>query len=216
MEQQKKKSKVGLIIALSVLGSFIILLAAFLTPSLLAKSGSGKGTVFNKKYVSDYDFEWNKTDYKSHEKWNIRKVKDYDDDKYLYLYCSGEKTNSCEYLDFKVYDSTLEAKSDYKEMYRKYRDYRGIDEEDKNWFIGWEPDVCDASILSLVYLQDNVIIIAELDIVSEWPEPWPEEDEVIPTPVPAKPQFDRSTLKEYVLNNAEELRDFVLEDILGD
>ena len=100
-------------------------------------------------------------------------------------------------------------------MYENYQGYRGIDEEGENWFIGWEPYVFDASIYDMILLQDNVIIMAELDFVSEWAEPVPDENEPAVTPEPAGSQFNTMTLKDYVLNNAEYLKDYVLEKILG-
>lgn len=67
----------------------------------------------------------------------------------------------------------------------------------------------------MILLQDNVIIMAELDFVSEWAEPVPDENEPAVTPEPAGSQFNTMTLKDYVLNNAEYLKDYVLEKILG-
>ena len=99
-------------------------------------------------------------------------------------------------------------------MYESYQDYCGDLEEGKNWFAGWEPGVCDASIYNMVYLEDNVLIMAELEIVSEWPEPWPDEDEPDITPEPVSAGYDRSILKDYVIEHAEDLKDFVLNKVL--
>ena len=97
-------------------------------------------------------------------------------------------------------------------MKEKYEDFRGLTEEGMNWFIGDEPDVCDATIEAMVYLQGNMIIIAELNLYGEgnWMED--ENGEYV---LVAGGSIDNSYLKDYVLENASEMEELVMEDVLG-
>lgn len=72
--------------------------------------------------------------------------------------------------------------------------------------------MCDASITSMLYLEGNVIIWAEIDIrgCGETCESF-ETQETTETTVKV---FDRSTLKDYILNNVPEIIRFVNEVIL--
>ena len=210
MEQQKKK-KTGLIIALCS-AAFVLVLGASIT-LVFANSGSKSFQLFEKKYVSEYDLDYGETAYKVYTKWNVRKYKPNNGSKYLDVWYSGEKSTAREHLRFRVFDSSSQAKRAFKNMYESYEDYRGVDEEGENWFAGWEPGVCDASIYNMVYIEDNVLIMAELEFVSEWVV-YPDDDTEI-TPKPVRSGFDRSTLKDYVIKHSEDLKDFVLDKVLA-
>ncbi|MBQ2605602.1 MAG: hypothetical protein II585_01950, partial [Clostridiales bacterium] len=77
---------------------------------------------------------------------------------------------------------------------------------------GDEPDVCDATIEAMVYLQGNMIIIAELNLYGEgnWMED--ENGEYV---LVEGGSIDNSYLKDYVLENASEMEELVMEDVLG-
>lgn len=212
MEQQKKK-KTGLIIALCSAAFVLVLGASITLPLIFANSDSKSFQLFEKKYVSEYDLDYGETAYKVYTKWNVRKYKPNNGSKYLDVWYSGEKSTAREHLRFRVFDSSSQAKRAFKNMYESYEDYRGIDEEGDNWFAGWEPGVCDASIYNMVYIEDNVLIMAELEVISEWPVGL--DDDVEITSAPRQSGFDRSTLKDYVIKNSDDLKDFVLDKVLA-
>ena len=212
MEQQKKK-KTGTIIAICSAAFVLVLGAAVILPLIIAKTNAKPPHLFEKKYVSEYDLDYGETAYKVYKNWNVRKYKTNNGSKYLDVWYSGEKSTAREHLRFRVYDSSSQAKKAFKYMYESYENYRGIDEEGENWFAGWEPGVCDASIYDMIYIEDNVIIMAELEIVSEWPVSIDDDTEI--TPEPVRSGFDRSTLKDYVIKHSEDLKDFVLDKVLA-
>ena len=128
--------------------------------------------------------------------------------KFLQIQNSGFHVRQTEmdYLLFWVYDSEAEAKKAYKNFYKESKEYdRGNWQEGDNWFISDEPGVCDASIVWMNYLEGNIIISAQLEIRGCMTE----------TTEPTAPVFDRSTLKDYILNNVPEIVRFVNEDLLG-
>ena len=128
----------------------------------------------------------------------------------------GEKNEPRDYLRYWVFDDSTDAKEKYQAMYDRSEDYQGISEEGDNWFVSQEPDVCDAGIIWMNYLDGNVIISADLDMWSEWAEYYDETEETTPTPTPTEPSFDTYSLKDYILENADDLKGFVLSDVLGD
>ena len=212
MEQQKKKNKTGLIITICSAALVLVLGAAVYLPLIIAKTNAKPPHLFEKKYVSEYDLDYGETAYKVYKNWNVRKYKPNSGSKYLDVWYSGEKSTAREYLRFRVYDSSSQAQKAFKNLYESYENYRGVDEEGENWFAGWEPGVCDASIYDMVYIEDNVLIMAELDIISEWPVSIDDEPE--DTPEPVGTGFDRSTLKDYIFKHSEDLKDFVLNRVL--
>ena len=151
------------------------------------------------RYATDYDLETNDAEYGVYEV-------------YLDVWNSSSYKTSEEQCWFRVYDSALEAMKAYNAMKEKYEDFCGLTEEGMNWFIGDEPDVCDATIEAMVYLQGNMIIIAELNLYGEgnWMED--ENGEYV---LVAGGSIDNSYLKDYVLENASEMEKLVMEDVLG-
>ena len=148
------------------------------------------------------------------EDWNIWE-RDNNGVKFLQIQNSGfhGRQTEMDYLLFWVYDSEAEAKKAYKNFYKESKEYdRGNWQEGDNWFISDEPGVCDASIVWMNYLEGNIIISAQPSIRGTMTVP---EDYTTETTEPAAPVFDRSTLKDYILNNVPEIVRFVNEDLLG-
>ena len=152
---------------------------------------------------------------KDSEGWNIweRNEKGVE---FLQISNSGihGRHTAMDYLLFRVYNSEKDAKKAYEDLYREFKKFdKGRTwDEGENWFISEEPGVCDASITSMLYLEGNVIIWAEIDIrgCGETCETF-ETQETTETTVKV---FDRSTLKDYILNNVPEIIRFVNEVIL--
>lgn len=219
MEQEvKKSSKKFLIIGLAAAGVVVIaaVAAVIILPKLSAKETRTKrrDREPSHKYATEYDIETDKTEYGVYKAWNVRKLEN-DDEVVLDIWNSGHRESEIEYLDFRVYDSASDARKAYKRTLEYYKNYSGSElVEGNNWFTGWEPGVCDAAIYEMVYLQDNVIISAELNIVSCWADDYWDGDETIETSAPTTTCFDRSTLQGYIIGNSKDIRDYVLHDIL--
>ena len=134
---------------------------------------------------------------------------------YLYIYASvGRSMNPLDYVDFTVYDSAEDAIKMYNSLYEDCKEYDSGLEEGENWFVSKLRPRGDAGTRSVYCLQDNVVISAEIAIWSCWVEPDSETKHTTEQRV-RRVLFDRSTLREYVIENAPELKDYVMEDILG-
>ncbi len=218
MEQNiRKNSKMPLIIGLAIAGTVVIaaLAAVIILPKLSTKETRTKrrDREPSHKYATEYDIETDKTEYGVYKSWNVKKLED-DNGAVLSIWNSGHKETEIDYLSFNVYDNAADAGKAYKRMLEYYKAYSDSEvEEGFNWFTGWEPGVCDAAIYEMVCLQDNIIVYAELEVVSCWADDyW--EDETYETTEPSETYFDRSTLRDYILGNSKDIREYVLHDIL--
>ncbi len=169
-----------------------------------------------KKYATDYNLEVKETTTVM-DCWDIWKRED-DGVIMLQIDCknSGRKEPR-DYLLYWVFDTPEQAKNKYEEFYNRSKAYdKGNKwEEGDKWFVSEEPDVCDAYITWMNYLEGNVIISAELDVSSAWSENDGYDDTTeSTTEADTEERFDTSTLKDYVINNAPALKDFVINDIL--
>lgn len=164
-----------------------------------------------KQYATDYDLETGDAEYDVYDGWSVCK-RDHNGQVYLDVWHGGSHKTAEEKCWFKVYDSAPEATKAFNAEKASYQNYCGLDEEGLNWFIGETPGVCDATIDSMVYLQNNVIIIVELNI---WGEGYWAEDENGEWVLTGGGSTDNSYLKDYVLENASELEELVMEDVLG-
>ena len=164
-----------------------------------------------KRYASDYNLETGDSAYDVYNGWNVHKREE-NGQVYLDVWHSGSNKTPEEKCWFRVYDSVPDAMKAFGAMKESYENYCGLQEEGVNWFMGEEPGVCDATIDAMVYLQGNMIITVELNIYGEgcWAED--ENGEWVLT---GGGSTDNSYLKDYVLENASELEDLVMEDILG-
>ena len=156
------------------------------------------------KYASDYDLDVKSTHSNVKNKWNIRKS---EDDGEIMLFIHAENSNREEpidYLNFRVYDDTDAAKAYFDEIYDKSKEYdRGKYWEDGgNWFISKEPGVTDAAVIWIVYRQGNVIISADLKDIPIGKKDSKDEN------------FDEKNLKDYIINNAPEIKRTIIEDAL--
>ena len=218
MEGKSKNKKKALIMIGAVIaalaGVLIIatIVVAVLIPYMQYKSYSFKpDTVLrlNRKYATDYALEVDETRNRVCDKWNIRK-RENDGEVFLSIWSPGQKEDIRQYLTFAVFDTDEEAQDAYDQQYSEYRQY--IQEEEDKWFTAWRPDVCDAEIVSMFYLEDNVIITCDISVTGTM---FCYSDEITPTPTPAPtPAFTRASLKAYTIENASELKDYVLNTIL--
>ena len=163
-----------------------------------------------KRCVADYDLEvGDRTTVMN--KWSVYKS-DWDGVLRLNIYCtSSYQTNDCrDHVSFIVFDNAGIAEQQFDKLYGEFKNYSGVEDQGDNWFLGWEPGVCDASIKQIVLLEGNVLITAEVEIYGEFCGTY---DGYEPTE-PATPVFDTTVLKDYVIENSADLYDYVINVIL--
>ena len=120
----------------------------------------------------------------------------------------SKKIEPIDYLTFMVYDTPDEARKMYNNLLGEFSQY--ANDQGDDWFTFWEPGVCDAEITAMYYLEENIIISADIEVISTWAE-----ERVDQVNQPAKENyFDRSTLKDYIIDNADDLRIYILHDVL--
>ena len=189
--------------------SFIILIvmAGLLTSCVSSNGRYVKAFNDGKKYATNYKPEngrrsrvgiWDVCKAEGEEKQVVE----------IYNYRHDERKEPRDYLSYRVFDTPADAAEEfdrYYEICKKENSHYW--DEGLNWFVSQEPGVCDAINIWMKYIEGNVIITAELDSWSTW------SDENNSGPVETK--FDKKTLKEYVIENAPELKKYVLKDILG-
>ena len=171
-----------------------------------------------RQYVSDFPIANGQTLHRVSGKWSVQKKKT-GGVELLYVWNPGIKEDELEYLNFTVFNKAEDARKMYEDMYETYSEYSGGHgswgwDEGANWFTSEEPGVCDASIVQIIYLEDNIIIAADIEVYGEWGMPVETEETTETTAI--QNVFDRSTLKEYVIENAADIRSVVLNVILDE
>ncbi len=163
------------------------------------------------RFATDYDLEPGESCYGVYDGWNVHK---YDESGVIYLdlWHSSTDEDYAEECNFRVYDSNSDAAKAFEAIKESYQNYCGLTDEGGNWFSGETPYVYDATIFSIVYLEDNVIISAELECIGEGPYWTDEEDDYCREGGGSSNHY---YLKDYILGNSSELRTMVIEDILG-
>lgn len=167
---------------------------------------SGFSGMFSRNYASDYDLEVGEQKRDDQDRWSIWKRSEHGR-VFLQIMNTGYRTREedIDHLLFRVYDSEAEASAVYEDLFSYYTEYDPSYESGDSWFESWEPDVCDASVRQLVYLQGNVIIFADLSVCSCWSGPDSDVE------VESSGSY---YLKDYVLENAPEIRDRVIAEIV--
>ena len=209
MAQEKKKGKQVLVICLSIV---IGLVCLYLLMSLIAFFASRLESVKKTRYVTDYHLDYHEVEMvEQGTSWQV--YRDFDHDAYLRIR-QWDKTweqpgDEIYLMSFKVFDSASAAKREYNDIYKQHKAYEAGWKEGEKWFISDVPDVMDATMTLMVYREDNVLIYAYVVCIDEYPHYY--EDETEPTGV----SYDRWQLKDYIIENAPEIRTYVLHDILG-
>ena len=179
----------------------LILILAILTLSVASPAtvtgGYGNGMV---NVATDYDLGMNESKEGNLKDWHIAKVKDGDmtrlDVRCIWIYDDNS------YVTFYVYDSPQDAEKGYENMMELFEKYDAIMEVGDNYFYGDEPEVCDAGIVELLVLHDNVILATDLEVTDYWFENNPDA------------VTDRWYMMDYVLENTDELIDFLYNEVL--
>ena len=179
----------------------LMLILAILTLSVASPAtvtgGYGNGMV---NVATDYDLGMNESKEGNLKDWHIAKVKDGDmtrlDVRCIWIYDDNS------YVTFYVYDSPQDAEKGYVNMMELFEKYDAIMEVGDNYFYGDEPEVCDAGIVELLVLHDNVILATDLEVTDYWFEDNPDA------------VTDRWYMMDYVLENTVVLIDFLYNEVL--
>lgn len=163
----------------------------------------------SRRYATDYpiDVKEQKSDF--FDDWSIWKRQE-NGMIFLQISNSGfhERETDIEYLLFWVYDSEEDAKKAYEGYYDKSKEFdKGrFWEEGTDWFLSEEPGVMDASIVWINYREGNVIISAHLGSTSKWAE--------VKETGTGSEDYHPLILKNYVLENSEDIRTYVIDVIM--
>ena len=216
-KQKSKAGKVWKIIGI-VAGSLILIYGLLIAVPFFAFKAEKHTEESHKNYASDYHLRID--DGKNvMKRWWIEKNKD-DGIESLEIRNPGKKTEEIDYLTVYVYDSDKDAKAVYDNLYEEYIKYDYGWREYDNYFVSGIPGVCDAEIFTMFYLEGNVIITADIEIISCWAEPFDPENpetttvETIDTTDPAGDAYDRSLLEDYICKHASDVRDYMLNTVL--
>ncbi len=204
-----KKAVCALIALIFVLTGFFVMRFCGIRINYLSIAGI--------RYVSDCSFGRRKS-YNTDDDWFIigryHNIKDATPE-YLRLVCMNNCTsNLSDKLEYLVFDSSKEAQAYFDNHYHRCTKYLSDDkhiEEGKNWFISRNPDVCDAVITSMYYLEDNVIIICNFPNKQT---DWTPDILISMSASGFIPTYENILLKEYVISNAHSLADYAIDDIL--
>jgi len=204
------KFKIAAIVSAAVLGiAVVIAIPAFL--AFQNRDYSGRFTLQKEiRYASEYDLKPGETKGGVLNRWGIKKT---DDDGTVSLFISNKmkRTDELDYMAFDIFDSTPEAREEYDNLYARFSEYKS--DEGSNWFCYWEPGVCDALVERIYLVEGNVLISAEVNCISCWAEErYPEDGVTFET----NPYVnDNHTLKNYIIDNASDIREYLLHDVLG-
>ena len=164
------------------------------------------------KYASDYPLSVDEKITNVNGKWAVRKCAK---DGITYLSVSRYKYDKdpLDYVNIWVYDTAEDARKEYDKQYKFYKNNGAKDvwDEGKNWFTGGNLEISFGYKYTYVYcIKDNVLLSA---VTGETEDPGGFIPQVPITPIDKS--IDRSTLKPYVIENANTIKNTVMKDVLG-
>lgn len=211
--QNSKKKRTAITVA--IIAASIVLIAGVVLAVVLLNNRPSSGTGIDSVFAAGDELSKKKYAAKSGlERGESKRIGEYwvkrsdDDEKFDYLRVESQNYGSSDkkdYVKIKVFNSSKDAKKYFKKTYSYYIEYDAeFDNEGSNWFIVKEPQTYDAAWKTIYYLEDNVILSAE--VWSVYYGTWGEgEDQTQATLA-----FERSELTKYVMDNAADLRKQVL------
>ena len=211
----RQKTRRILLITGTVITTVLLIGAGMIFGLNLHNKGGGLPDVNYNRYATGYPLKAGETEKGVLNKWAIEKS-DYQGTVSLRIWHSSKRNDALDYMTFHVYDSSSEAKKAYGNIYDEFSEYKS--EEGDNWFCYWEPGVCDAEVERMYYIEDNVIITAEIGVISCWSGDYLDDGA---TPTTATTTSDdpyvtnRRLLKNYIIENAADIHEYLLHDVLG-
>lgn len=210
-----KENKKRIIVTVILIAACVLIIAGtVLAAVLLSKKSSGRGrskdkdgdSLSNKKYAAECGLE--RGEHQLFGTYDVNRCVEESRFDYLRITNWYPENEKRDYISYLVFNSSKDAKKYFSERYNSYVDCNAIFEDrEKNWFIVEEP-VVDAEITTIYYLEDNVIIYTAVKYISY--ETGSGNDESSNTTL----SFRESELKDYILDNASDLREYVLTEIL--
>ena len=183
------------------------------TAALLLMLSLGTLTSCKPKYATGFYDGLNEVNPEIKDEWNVRK--DTKQDITRLIVTHDDDVNRVEYIDylhFDVFDNNKDAMKEYEYQYglMKNNEDAEVWEEGDNWFLGQTPYMMGYSYSYVYYIEDNVVIIAVIEQYQIY-----DESCILIPPEPLEKPFDRMLLKDYIIENAPELKRFAIEDVLG-
>ena len=124
------------------------------------------------KYTKEYLLQRISSDKKMAERLVI--IGGYDCMNYWYASHDWDDDLCYDELSYYVFKNERSAKKAFRAMKEDW--IASETDSDRNYVQGWEAGVCDAEVEVFIYQTNNMIITAELQVVSAWAEPEAEED----------------------------------------
>ena len=217
MGHSTRKIRIALFIGIGIsILSVIALAIVVLYPYFLAKDMDSKNRdrVHEKKYVTEYIQAYG-DDLNVIDKWSIAKMEKDDGTEYLRIIRLQDLIDPIDYLHFEVFNSSADAEIAYINLRKQYKSYNAGFQDCGTYFKSNDPYTDDAVIYEMVYLKDNIIFFAELSVDScsvEMDSTTVAGDTENQEPLPAI--FDRARLENYIINNSDKIKEFVLENLL--
>ena len=187
--------------------------AKTVTAVLLLTLALGMLTSCKHKYATEYYAGLNKVGPEIEEAWNVRKDTNRDITRVIISHSSEiKKKDYIDYVHFEVFDNNSDAKKEYEWQYEymKNNEDAEIWEEGENWFLGQTPYMLGYSYAYVYYIEDNVLICAVIEEYQRY-----DGSCILIPPEPLEKPFDRKLLKDYIIENAPELKRFAINDVLG-
>lgn len=188
-----------LIIAVSIVLTACVLPGHLYDIRLFFYSTAGD-ELSNKKYAAVSGLE--RGDYTRSGNYSVERSDEYEWFDYLKVK-SSDRSDIKYYVEFQVFNSSIDAKAYFM---NKHSEYVEFDDKDTNWFIAKQPNTYDADYKMIYYLEDNVVLSAVVWYM--YYGTWGEGEEHTQSTLPVG-------LSEYVIDNAADLRKFVLTEVLA-
>ncbi len=218
MEKKRKRTTIIIIISAFATVCILITLAVIFLPGI-APSGSGvmPDELSKIKYVSLSGLD-NRESVYVNDKYRVRREASETGAGCLEIRCLNywDSSDPKDWITYEVFDSAADAKKSFEKDYKFIIDYynaRGGSGSDSilnkgiGWFIADMP-ANDAVIHKIYFLADNVVLSAEVS----WTSYMTTEDTTRKEET-TKPKVTRSSLANYIKDNAADLRRFVLTEI---
>lgn len=216
MEKKRKRTTIIILVSAAVICLFVAL-SLFLLPNLFPGfPGIRSDELSNIKYVSNCGLGYGDSSELIYGKYYVRRRGSEPGPGHLEIKCLKDHSNDKDYVTYLVFDSAADARKAYKVQYdfiieyfneRGESGYKKILSKGSNWFVAEMP-ANDARITQIYYLADNVVMTAYVSVSGYGTTVERQE----PKPTTAS-SISGNQLKNYIIDNASDLRRFVLTEI---
>lgn len=210
MEKKRKRTTVIIIAAAATVCVLAALAVLFLPRLIPTASGVSPDMLSMVKYVTQSGLDYNESVYVD-EKYRVRREGSEPNAGCLEIRCIQywESSDPKDWITYEVFDSSADARKSYEADYEFIisRGEKRILSKGHGWFIANVP-AYDAEIHTIYYLADNVVISADVTRIAQMTTV-----ETTKQQETTAPKVTRSSLSDYIIKNAPDLRRFVLTKI---